>query len=388
MYRALLALVPILGTLSLYADGSEDEATLRSLEKLSSIKTFTGKIIGSSVRMRANADLESPIISELSKNNLVLVTGEKNDFYIVKPPQNIKAYIFRTYVIDDVVEGNRVNIRLAPDREAPVIGQLSTGDAISGLICEGNTKWMEIPAPESTRFYIAKELIEYAGNEEMKGIYDTKLVKVNQILESTALLIQAEFRKPFNEIDSNRLAGNYETVINDYKDFPEHVKKAEKALTSFRENYLQRKIAYLEEKANRSLNGYPPRDQVVATAPVTKTEQPVTVTSTDRMKVWEPVEQSLYLVWSAMHHAKNMTDFYDDQKLKGKTVSGILEAFSEPVKKKPGDFILKENDLPVAYIYSTQVDLNKFIGKHVSLTVSERPNNNFAFPAFYALDAD
>ena len=103
-----------------------------------------------------------------------------------------KIVIFRSFVIDDVVEGNRVNVRLAPDREAPVIAQLSTGDAITGSICEDNNKWLKIPAPEQTQFYIAKEFIEYAGNPELKLAYDKRKSTVKQLMNSADLLVKGE----------------------------------------------------------------------------------------------------------------------------------------------------------------------------------------------------
>ena len=112
------------------------------------------------------------------------------------------------------------------------------------------------------------------------------------------------------------------------------------------------------------------------------------ISSTDRMKIWEPIEESLYLTWSAMHHAKTMNDYYAEQKLKCKTISGILEAYKEPVKNKPGDYILKDKDTLVSFLYSTHVNLEDLVGKRVTVSVVQRPNNNFAFPAYYVLDAE
>jgi len=45
-------------------------------------------------------------------------------------------------------------------------------------------------------------------------------------------------------------------------------------------------------------------------------------------------------------------------------------------------------DLGVAYLYSTQVNLEDFVGKRVTLLVSPRPNNNFAFPAYYVFEVE
>ena len=59
------------------------------------------------------------------------------------------------------------------------------------------------------------------------------------------------------------------------------------------------------------------------------------------------------------------------------------------IKNKPGDFILRDNsDIPLGYLYSTQVDLKAFEGKEVSVLVVSRPNNHFAFPAYYVINIE
>lgn len=370
--RFLLALVPCIMA---FADAGS---------KLSNVKAFTGKVNGKSVRLRASADVESNIIRELNKDELVVVTGEKNDFFAILPPTDIKAYIFRSFVLEGHVEGERVNVRLAPDREAPIIGHLGTGDLVEGKVCEHNNKWLEIKAPENTRFYVAKEFIEYAGNPEMKAMHDKRLVTVKQMMESTSLLAGAEMRKPFADINIAQLTRGYQTIIDDYADFPEYTKRAQKALTELNEVYLTKKIAYLENKASNLAKN---RERSEDFASHEKAE--LTVPSgSDRMRMWEPVEEALYLTWSSMHHAKTIDDFYADQKLRSQTITGILEAYSEPVKQKPGDYILKDKDVPIAYIYSTHIELADLVGKQVTLLVSERSNNNFAFPAYYALGTE
>lgn len=370
--RFLLALVPCVMA---FADADP---------KLSNVKSFTGKVNGKSVRLRSGADVESGIIRELKKDELVVVTGEKNDFFAILPPTDIKAYIFRSFVLDGQVEGERVNVRLAPDREAAIIGHLSTGDRVEGKVCEHNNKWLEIKAPETTRFYIAKEFLEYAGNPEMKAVHDKRLITVKQMIESSSLLAQAEMRKPFDEINIDQLKRSYKSIINDYSDFPEYASRAKKALAELSENYLTKKISYLETKASGLAKN---RERGEDFKAVAHTESHVP-TGTDRMKMWEPLEEAIYLTWSSMHHAKTIDDFYEEQKLKSQTITGILEAYTEPVKHKPGDYILKDKDVPIAYVYSTHVELSNMVGKQVTLFVTERGNNNFAFPAYYALDIE
>ena len=109
---------------------------------------------------------------------------------------------------------------------------------------------------------------------------------------------------------------------------------------------------------------------------------------TDRMKMWEPIEEALYLSWANFSVKKNIDQFYEEQKVAAETITGIIDPYISPVKSKPGDFILRNGDVPVAYVYSTQVNLQSLVGKRATLVVSPRPNNNFAFPAYYVLDVE
>lgn len=141
---------------------------------------FTGKILGSKVRMRIKPDLNAHIVCQCDTHDLVLVVGQDEDFWKIAPPPEIEAYIFRSYILDDVVEAHRVNVRLEPNVQAPVIAQLNPGDRISGTPCTENSKWLEIDMPQSVCFFIAKELLTYAGPPEYLASKPTSVIPASQ----------------------------------------------------------------------------------------------------------------------------------------------------------------------------------------------------------------
>ncbi len=346
---------------------------------------FTGKVKGKKVRLRLKPDLDSQIIRELVKNDLLSIAGESGDFYAVQPPEGTKAYVFRSFILDNVVEGNRVNVRLEPNLEAPVIGHLNAGDKVQGVVSPLNNKWLEIAPTPDTRFYVAKEYIDYVGGPEVKAQLDKRRVTVEQLLDAAALLSKAEMRKTFEEIDINRLSRNYQTVISEYAEFPEFVEKAKQSLALLQETYIQKRIAFLETKAASQSEEAPSN---LEEASAKERDQIGAEKITDRMRLWEPIEESLYLTWTRLNEDKNMSEFYDEQMLAAEPLTGILESYTAPVKNKPGDFILRDKDLPIAYLYSSQVNLQSFIGKKVTILGASRPNNNFAFPAFFVLSVE
>lgn len=345
---------------------------------------FTGKIKGKKVRMRLHADLDSQIIRELERNDLLSIIGEKGEFYAVEPPEGIKAYVFRSFILDNVVEGNRVNVRLEPNLEAPIIGHLNAGDRIEGTISPLNNKWYEIVPPSNVRFYVAKEFIDNIGGLEVKKQMDKRRQTVEQLIDAAALLSKAELRKPFEEIDIDRVTRNYNTVIKDYVEFPEHVQKAKEALANVQEMYLQKKLSYLEEKTSFANVEEIDEMNEASQETLSTASDPIT----DKMKLWEPIEEALFLAWAQCNDEKTIDEFYEEQSLCSVAITGILEPYTAFVKNKPGDYILKDRDIPIAYLYSSQVNLQNLIGKKVTVLGAPRPNNNFAFPAFFVLSVE
>ena len=350
-------------------------------------KPFTGKVKGRKVRLRLNANLDSGIVKELNKNDLLSVVSEKGDFWAVEAPSNVKAYVFRGLVLDNVVEANRVNVRMEPHLEGPVIGHLNAGDKIEGTISAENNKWLEIAPPANARFYVAKEYLDYAGGPEVKAQFDKRRLHAEQLVDAAALLSKVELRKHFDEIDANKVTLSYNTIINDFTEFSEYVDQAKESLASFQEAYIQKRINYLEARADTDISYASnvkggKHKEAAAEVAIEQAE------ATDKMKIWEPVEEALYLSWAQMNDVKNQQDFYEEQKLAAVAISGIVEPYNAPVKSKPGDFILRDKDLPVGYIYSTQVNLQNLVGKRVTLIAANRSNNNFAFPAYYVLSVE
>lgn len=334
--------------------------------------SFTGKVKGTHVRIRLQPDVESRIIKEVDKNTLLSVVGEKGDFWAVQAPSDTKAYVFRSFILDDVVEGNRVNIRLEPSLEAPIIGHLNAGDRVKGAISPINNKWLEI-SPDQAQFYIAKEYVDYAGGPELKAELDQKYAAAEQLLQAASLLSKAELAKSFEAIDFDRVCQDYNTLIADYADFTQLTEHATHALAAFQENYLAKRIAHVESQ--------PQEIEEVAGSQLLHATQAIT----DRMKMWQPVEEAIYLSWATMHENRNLRQFYEDQKLTAQVISGTVEPYNSPIKAKPGDFIVRKDGLPVGYVYSTQINLQNLVGENVTMVVSPRPNNNFAFPAYYVI---
>lgn len=374
---------------------------------------FTGRTVKNKVRIRLQPTLDAPILREINKGDLFVVVGETDDFYAVKAPADIKGYIFRTYVLDNIVEGNRVNVRLEPSLEAPIIAQLNAGDKVGGQISTQNNKWMEITPPDSTRFFIAKEYVEKIGDAGLKVVLDRKREEGTQLLNSTFAASQNELRKPWNQINLDGINKNLNQIIKDYSDFPQLQSKAKELLTMIQDSYFQKKITYLEALAkntdlinaqNKELsNKAAAQEQRISeleqnNKPASATDSNSALTpppsysnnnenAGDKMNSWLPVENQLYENWSEMHENQPISAFYDDQTQNATTIKGIIQFYDRSVRNKPGDYVLLNptTRIPIAYLYSTQINLQQYVGKEVMVQVAPRDNKNFAYPAYFVL---
>lgn len=372
---------------------------------------FTGKVIGTKVRLRTQPNKESPVVKELNSGEMLGILSEQNDFYIVRPSKGSKGYVFRTYVLDNVVEGEKVNIRLFPDTDAPILGRLKSGEKVNGVICPTNNKWLEITLPETIHFFVAKEYVENVGSYEMLAEIETRSDEALHKLNSVFHYARSEIQKPFEEISFETINQKFESLCAEYSDLSEICEKAKEANTLIEETYLQKKIAFLESKSDRSVASRDVEsDQIQKLSALGRELKNKTGVSDigesaaavlgqshvsndpailEKNSVWQSLEESQYHLWAVANEGKSMEDFYEESAKEAIFLTGIVEPYSRPVKNRPGDFLLRSESLqPLAFLYSTKINLQDLIGKKVTLVTTPRPNNNFAFPAYFVLGVD
>jgi uncharacterized protein YgiM (DUF1202 family) len=386
MLRLLFVINILFFSTKLFADPNQINKENSPTEIIQPFKSFTGKITGNKVRIRTSPDLDSHVIYQLNKNELVLVTNDAKDFWGIKPSSNVKAYVFRNYIIDNVVEADKVNIRLQPTMDSPIIGQLKNKEKIQGNIYSQNNKWLELSLPDNINFYISKEYITNVGDADYYAKMQNRKTDVEKLVNSAYFITQSECKKPYDEMLPQEAIDQFDLIIKEYSDFPQHVQQAKEGLALLQDNYLQKKIAYLEAKANISDLE---KDELSKAVEKAKQYEPevtnkcCSIILSDKMKFWEPIENSLYSTWTTFHPEKKIKDFYKEQEINATTIAGVVEGYSQNIKNKPGDYLVKLEDSSKAYLYSTKIDLNDYVGKKVKLQVSPRPNNNFAYPAYF-----
>lgn len=374
------------------------EETLLAEQK-EPFKPFTGQVVKSRVRMRLNPSLESPILKELAQGDMVIVVGEDDEFYAVKAPEDIRGYVFRTYILDGVVEGHHVNVRLEPTLDSPIVAQLNSGEAVTGRISPTNNKWMEIAPPDTTRFYVSKDFVQKVGDSS----YMTKIYKrrdeVNRLLDTAAKAAHRDLNRPFDEVDDGEVIKKYESIIANYSDFEQQTARAKELLADFKEQYTKRKIAYLEAKSRDFIEESLQKEHRLLAKVQNLQEQKLVAMEARSDKLpekevvigaaWLPQEMKLYQEWKEQNSRGTLQDFYAEELNSSATLKGIVQPYNRNVKNKPGDYVLlNSSNTPIAFIYSTSVNLQDYIGQQATVVGAQRPNFHFAYPAYHVFSIE
>ncbi len=346
------------------------------------IEPFTGKITGTKVRLRLQPSLDGLILKELSQGDLLIVTGQTDDFYAVMPEKSLKGYVYRAYVLDNVVEANNVNLRMDADTQSPIITQLSQGCKVSGALYPKNNKWLVVDLPEDVRFYVSKDYVTKAGDVGYFRRIEAKRDRVKTRFAELQGEVAAELKKPFPDICLAGPVNELKKLADQAKDLPEYSEKAQSLVKSAQEQYLQLSQNY--QTTHKAL--LETKSPEVALADIPQQNQVPSHTSIS----FSLEQQEAKLLAQAMEagNAPTKEAFYAVELRNSDELYGQLIPYSRAVKNKPGDFILvnEKTKAPLCYIYSNRIDLGSYTGQTVKLIAAKRPNNDFALPAYFALE--
>lgn len=346
---------------------------------------FTGKVVGRRVRMRLCADTSSPILRECVAGELVAVVGEEEGFYAVVPPEEMRAYLYRTFVLDGVIEGERVNVRAAPSLEAPIIGQLRRGTRIEGKVTAANNRWLEVAPPPEARLYISKDYIERVGDASFLSQHRERERQVAALLAAAEQQIAEEMAKSFEEIAIEGVREKLTLLARDYAEFESFVKRADELLQAVEGEYLRKKVAALEARTSAQ------REQLVQRAQELNEERLRRTALAKRAALrtesrWLSIEEQLYRSWEENHRGEGWEQYCAEQEKGAVTLHGHIEPYGHHLKNRPGDYLLvADSDRPIAYLYSAEVDLERAVGKRVEVVAVARTNNGYALPAYCVL---
>lgn len=345
---------------------------------------FTGVVKGNRVRLRTAPKLDSSILKEVSFGDLLPIVGETDNFYSIQPSSDIKGYVFHTFIINGIVEGDQVNVRAAPSTLSPILYKLHKGDQVTVYEEKGN--WTEIELPSNCLFYISKEFVEKKGDISLVNEINDQIKTANDLLKKAVFFAEKELKKPLSHINLEEIYQNINSIREgNFKNLPGIEEKIDHELEKIQQVFLSKK-AEEDQKSSSLSNSY-------ETSKLSKHLRRIDpIKKAPTLKNYENIEESLYKLWlsdlPSNSPLSSMEDFYKSEHKKHKTLVGKLEVYPYVIKNAPGQFILKNNSRSIAFLYSTKIDLNAFLNQEIQIIGLPRPNNYFAFPSFFVTSVE
>ncbi|SPN73271.1 Bacterial SH3 domain [Chlamydia serpentis] len=357
--------------------------------------SFTGEIKGNHVRMRLAPHTDGTIIREFSKGDLVAVIGENKDYYLISPPPGMTGYVFRSFVIDNIIEGEHVNVRLEPSTSAPVLVRLSRGTEIQTTSSTPQGKWLEIVLPSQCAFYVAKNFVTNKGPIELYTQREGQKKIALDLINAALDFARIELEKNLSDIDLEAIYKKINLVqCEEFKDVPGIQGLVQKALEEIQDIYLSKSLEVQDSSNGICQNSMStvPNSPTVGTSLLSRhIRKQTTLKTAPLTQGRENLEYSLFKIWTSMQQSNDGSEsltqeaFYRAEQKKKQILVGILEVYPHLVKNNPGDYLLKDQEHTIAFLYGTNINLEEWLGKRVTVECLPRPNNHFAFPAYYVI---
>ncbi|MEM8628677.1 MAG: SH3 domain-containing protein [Chlamydiota bacterium] len=312
----------------------------------------------------------------MRQDDIVLIVGQKKDFWQLAPPKTLHCYIPSACVSPGNSLLKSVQVFPKPSADGPVLATLQKGEPVSVLPSKQEAGWCEISPPSCLSCYARKDAVVYCDTADQFSL----LVESREKAESDLLQAYRGLERVLKEPQITPLAEKvslfFHDFLREYAPFPFLQNRAREGLYFLEEHKKKWASSRMEKERNFSLQTG--SLEKVAVSPL----QPKGVDP------WRQVEEGLFSIWQTSHPHKSLQEYYAEQTLQGVTAEGMIEAYEMRVTNCPGDFLLRKNQRPVALLYSTKWDLTKYQGKQVRLLLAPRPNHQWAFPAYFVLEVD
>ncbi len=189
---------------------------------------YTAEIVAHDVNVRAGSHLNYEIITQLNKGELVLVVGDRRGWKKIKMPEGALCWVSERYVKDNVVIGNRVNIRAGAGLKFNVLCQLNRDHVVNVKKISDDGQWLGIEPPEHAYAWIKKDFIKYKGKPEVYEAYIEKKQNCRSLFAQVERY-KDECLKKKEDIPFDMIIYQYKEIIKKYPNFPE-AKMAEKRI--------------------------------------------------------------------------------------------------------------------------------------------------------------
>jgi len=157
---------------------------------------FYAAVVIDGVNVRTDSTINSEVIINLSKGDVVSVIKEFYDWYKIILPKNAVCYVFSRYISassqnSGAINSENVNVRMAPNTKSAILGRLKKGTIVNITNFAGD--WYTIEPTNETYGWIHKSVVKSA--EDTNFIPQPATIKSTNTSATTAAIITAQNKK-------------------------------------------------------------------------------------------------------------------------------------------------------------------------------------------------
>lgn len=122
-----------------------------------------GRVAANSLNVREKPSLNSKVVLQLTKGQIVDVFNELDEWYQIVIKNKQSAFVYKKYIDivreekNGIIQANTLNVRSQPNTESDVLGKLTKGDIVN--ILQELTDWLKINYKGSEAF-IYKQYVD------------------------------------------------------------------------------------------------------------------------------------------------------------------------------------------------------------------------------------
>ncbi len=185
--------------------------------------SFVGICTGNKVNVRAGADINYEVITQINKDNKIVILGKSYKWYKIKIPRGTDCFVHKDYIQSKdnlrMIKGDHINIRSAPDIKHSVLGQLNNNDPIKIKAREGD--WYRIAAPKEFCAWVYSDFIKYYSTLAEFELEQERIGQRQDLFEQLEYDYKKQTAGSVFKADFSKLSKSYQQFLNKYPQSPE-----------------------------------------------------------------------------------------------------------------------------------------------------------------------
>ena len=117
------------------------------------------RVTGDRVSLRAKPDINGDLLERAMRGEEMVCIEKTNGWVAVQAPDSLDFWVAGEFVVNGVIQPEKLNVRSGPSLNYSVVAVLSKGDTVS-LRGEFND-WLKIAPPPGSRVWISADFVEF-----------------------------------------------------------------------------------------------------------------------------------------------------------------------------------------------------------------------------------